>query len=157
MITNLLQGEPLRQQMCSTGMTKRMRPVPLHGRVHRERAFCDDRPKRTLSQGLDGRLNRQKDFSIRRPRARFFEIADDGLADGGREGIWFSLSPFGARDEKQALFPIQVFLPQGPYFAGAQGVNGQEKQNGAIPNILGSGSLSGGDKALHIAPGWTHG
>src|SRR5438270_13885573 len=105
MITNLLQGEPLRQQMCSTGMTKRMRPVPLHGRVHRERAFCDDRPKRTLSQGLDGRLNRQKDFSIRRPRARFFEIADDGLADGGREGIWFSAFALWRAGRKASPFP----------------------------------------------------
>ena len=35
MIANLLEGEPLRQQMCSTGVTKRMRSVPLHGRVQR--------------------------------------------------------------------------------------------------------------------------
>src|SRR4030042_497771 len=98
--------------MWGTGATKRMRSVPLHGRVQRERTFCDDRPKGTSSQELDGRLNRQKDFSIRRPRARFSEIADDGLADGGGEGIRFLLSPFGARDEKQALFPIQIFQPQ---------------------------------------------
>src|SRR5437879_5058380 len=67
----------------------------------------------------------------------------------GERGYGSRLSPFGARDEKQALFPIQVFQPQGPCFAGAQGVNGQQKQNSAIPNILGSGSLSGGDKAPH--------
>jgi hypothetical protein len=143
--------------MCSTGVTKRMRPVPLYGRVQTERAFCNDRPNGISSQGLDGRLNRQKDFSIRRPRACFSEIADDGLADGAGEGIRFSPSPFGARDEKQALFPIQIFQPQSPHFAGAQGVNGEEKQNGAIPNILGPGSLGGGDKALHIVPGWTPG
>ena len=138
-------------------VTKRMRSVPLHGRVQRERTFCDDRPEGTSSKGLDGRLNRQKDFAIRRARARFLEIADDGLADGGGEGIRFSLSPFSARDEKQALFPIQIFQFQCSHFAGAQGVNGKEKQNGAIPNILRPGSLGGGDKALHIAPGWTHG
>ena len=78
------------------------------------------------------------------------------MADGEGEGIRFLLAPFGARDEKQALFPIQIFQPQGPHFARAQGVNGQEKQNGAIPNILGPGSLGGGDKALYITPGWTH-
>jgi hypothetical protein len=37
---------------------------------------------------------------ITKSEARFSEIADDGLADSGREGIRFSLSPFGARDEK---------------------------------------------------------
>jgi integrase/recombinase XerD len=61
----------LRQQMCSTGVTKRMRPVPLHGRVQRERAFCDDRPKGTSSQRLDGRLNRGARISSRLLRCAF--------------------------------------------------------------------------------------
>src|SRR6516225_4835600 len=143
--------------MCGIGVTKSMRSVTLHGRVQRQRAFCDDRPERTLSQRLEGRLNRQKDFSIRRPRARFLEIADDGLADGGGEGIRFSLSPLGARDEEQALFPIQILQFQGSHFARAQGVDGQEEQNGTISNILGPGSLGGGYQVLYIVPGWTDG
>ena len=143
--------------MCSTGVSKRMRSATLHRRVQRERAFCDDRPEGTSSEGLDGRLNRQKDFSIRRARAPFLEITDDGLADRGGERIRFSSFAPWCAGRKASPFPN----PNLPVSVRALRRSAGRKRRGEAkwrgPEDPGPGSVGGGYQALHIVPGRTDG
>ena len=66
-------------------------------------------------------------------------------------------SPLAAGNQKEIPIPVHVIQLETAHFAGPQGVNREEEQDGTVSDIQRPISLCGGNQALDVIPEWTTG
>ena len=153
MVADLLQRQPLFQQMSGAGVPQGVGAIVRQGHVQGMESPLNHLSQAAPRQRPEGRPEGEEHLAPSRPGAGLPEVTEDGIPDRPAQRVDPRLLPLAGRDGQGLVPPIEVLQAQAHDFAGAEAVDRQEHQQGTIPDVDGSIPLRSSECPAHLLPG----
>jgi len=127
--------------------------TPVEGRAaHRGQAAAGDVVEAPGGERPEGGLEREEHLAPGTAWADALQVVQDRLPHGARQRVGLGAALLGPRHPDHLVFPVEVLQAQPGNLAHAQAVDGEEQQEGPIPDVARPVGLGTREEALHLLP-----
>jgi hypothetical protein len=115
-------------------MTQSVGSVVAEGQAEASQPPAHDPPQGVPAQRPYGRVQTHEYLSEGGVRPHLLEVAEDGVADGSRQGVDLLERRLGTGESDLFALPVEVFESESDRFAGPATVDAQQEQDGPVAN-----------------------